>query len=383
MIPYARQNISKEDINFVKKILKSEYLTSGPATLRFEKKVAKYCSSKFAIATNSGTSALHISCLSLNLKKGDYVWTSPISFVASANCAFYFGAKVDFVDINEESFNIDVNKLKKKLEIAKKKNRLPKVLVVVHLGGNPCELSEIKKLSKKYKFFVIEDASHALGAKYNKIKIGNPKYSDVSILSFHPVKMITTGEGGALLTNSKNIDNKFKILRSHGIVKEKKYLQNKNLPKWYYEQRYLSSNYRMTSFQAALGISQLKKISTFTKIRNKLAQIYEKKLSGLPIRFQKIKKNSISSRHLFIILVEDKIRNKLYSFLDKNNIQTNLHYIPIYRHPFYKKFNFNKKNFKNAEKYYSKALSIPLHVQLSNKDQNFIIAKIKDFFKNN
>ena len=202
-------------------------------------------------------------------------------------------------------------------------------------------------------------------------------------MSFHPVKMITTGEGGALLTNSKNIDNKFKILRSHGIVKEKKYLQNKNLPKWYYEQRYLSSNYRMTSFQAALGISQLKKISTFTKIRNKLAQIYEKKLSGLPIRFQKIKKNSISSRHLFIILVEDKIRNKLYSFLDKNNIQTNLHYIPIYRHPFYKKFNFNKKNFKNAEKYYSKALSIPLHVQLSNKDQNFIIAKIKDFFKNN
>ena len=193
--------------------------------------------------------------------------------------------------------------------------------------------------------------------------------------------MITTGEGGALLTNSKKIDNKLKILRSHGIVREKKYLKNKNLPKWYYEQRYLSSNYRMTSFQAALGISQLKKINTFTKIRNKLAQIYEKKLSGLPIRFQKINRNSISSRHLFIILVKDKIRNKLYSFLDKNNIQTNLHYIPIYRHPFYKKFNFNKKNFENAEKYYSKALSIPLHVQLSNKDQNFIVAKIKNFLK--
>ena len=379
IIRYSTQVISKDDVSSVSKALKSSFITEGPLINNFEKKLTNYTKSKYATIVNSASSALIIACGALGLKKNDFLWTSPISFVSSANCAFFYNAKVDFVDINQNSFNLDVNQLELKLSKAKKQKKLPKIIVVVHLGGNPCDMKKIKRLSKKYKFSVIEDASHALGANYKNIKIGNPKYSDLSILSFHPVKMITTGEGGALMSNDYNLDKKIKSLRSHGIVREKKYLVNKKLPKWYYEQKYLSSNYRMTAFQAALGISQLKKIDKFTKERNNLAGIYEKKLKKLNIKFQLIDKNNKSSRHLFIILVDKKIRNKLYFYLEKNKIQTNLHYIPIYRHPYYKKFRFNKKNYKNSERYYEEALSIPLHCNISRKEQNYVINKIEYF----
>ena len=381
MIPYARQNISKEDINFVKKILKSEYLTSGPATLRFEKKVAKYCSSKFAIATNSGTSALHISCLSLNLKKGDYVWTSPISFVASANCAVYCGAKIDFVDIDPFTFNISIDALEKKLIIAKKKGRLPKILIPVHLGGLSCDMLEIKNLAKKYKFKIIEDASHAIGGRYKNKPIGNCNYSDITVFSFHPVKIITSGEGGMALTNSKELTNKMKMLRNSGITRDKKTLKNYNNNPWYYEQLELGYNYRISDVHSALGLSQLKKVNIFTKRRNYLSNRYDRELKKLNIKFQENLNDSYSSKHLYICRVPAAKRKKIINHLLKKNINTNLHYIPIYKHPFYKKLGFQNYKIKNTEKYYKEALTLPLYYSLSLKEQKKIINELKKALK--
>ena len=381
MIPYARQNISKEDINFVKKILKSEYLTSGPATLRFEKKVAKYCSSKFAIATNSGTSALHISCLSLNLKKGDYVWTSPISFVASANCAVYCGAKIDFVDIDPFTFNISIDALEKKLIIAKKKGRLPKILIPVHLGGLSCDMLEIKNLAKKYKFKIIEDASHAIGGRYKNKPIGNCNYSDITVFSFHPVKIITSGEGGMALTNSKELTNKMKMLRNSGITRDKKTLKNYNNSPWYYEQLELGYNYRISDVHSALGLSQLKKVNIFTKRRNYLSNRYDRELKKLNIKFQENLNGSYSSKHLYICRVPAAKRKKIINHLLKKNINTNLHYIPIYKHPFYKKLGFQNYKIKNTEKYYKEALTLPLYYSLSLKEQKKIINELKRALK--
>ena len=381
MIPYARQNISKEDINFVKKILKSEYLTSGPATLRFEKKVAKYCSSKFAIATNSGTSALHISCLSLNLKKGDYVWTSPISFVASANCAVYCGAKIDFVDIDPFTFNISIDALEKKLIIAKKKGRLPKILIPVHLGGLSCDMLEIKNLAKKYKFKIIEDASHAIGGRYKNKPIGNCNYSDITVFSFHPVKIITSGEGGMALTNSKELTNKMKMLRNSGITRDKKTLKNYNNNPWYYEQLELGYNYRISDVHSALGLSQLKKVNIFTKRRNYLSNRYDRELKKLNIKFQENLNGSYSSKHLYICRVPAAKRKKIINHLLKKNINTNLHYIPIYKHPFYKKLGFQNYKIKNTEKYYKEALTLPLYYSLSLKEQKKIINELKKALK--
>ncbi len=381
MIPYARQNISKEDINFVKKILKSEYLTSGPATLRFEKKVAKYCSSKFAIATNSGTSALHISCLSLNLKKGDYVWTSPISFVASANCALYCGAKIDFVDIDPFTFNISIDALEKKLIIAKKKGRLPKILIPVHLGGLSCDMLEIKNLAKKYKFKIIEDASHAIGGRYKNKPIGNCNYSDITVFSFHPVKIITSGEGGMALTNSKELTNKMKMLRNSGITRDKKTLKNYNNNPWYYEQLELGYNYRISDVHSALGLSQLKKVNIFTKRRNYLSNRYDRELKKLNIKFQENLNGSYSSKHLYICRVPAAKRKKIINHLLKKNINTNLHYIPIYKHPFYKKLGFQNYKIKNTEKYYKEALTLPLYYSLSLKEQKKIINELKRALK--
>ena len=381
MIPYARQNISKEDINFVKKILKSEYLTSGPATLRFEKKVAKYCSSKFAIATNSGTSALHISCLSLNLKKGDYVWTSPISFVASANCALYCGAKIDFVDIDPFTFNISIDALEKKLIIAKKKGRLPKILIPVHLGGLSCDMLEIKNLAKKYKFKIIEDASHAIGGRYKNKPIGNCNYSDITVFSFHPVKIITSGEGGMALTNSKELTNKMKMLRNSGITRDKKTLKNYNNNPWYYEQLELGYNYRISDVHSALGLSQLKKVNIFTKRRNYLSNRYDRELKKLNIKFQENLNGSYSSKHLYICRVPAAKRKKIINHLLKKNINTNLHYIPIYKHPFYKKLGFQNYKIKNTEKYYKEALTLPLYYSLSLKEQKKVINELKKALK--
>ncbi|MAH02908.1 MAG: UDP-4-amino-4,6-dideoxy-N-acetyl-beta-L-altrosamine transaminase [Candidatus Pelagibacter sp.] len=381
MIPYARQHISNQDINFVKKILKSEYLTSGPTVIKFEKKVAEYCNAKFAVATNSATSALHIACLCLGLKKDDYVWTSPVSFVASSNCVLYCGAKIDFIDIDPSTFNICIQALKKKLIIAKKKNKLPKILIPVHLGGLSCDMLEIRNLAKKFKFKIIEDASHAIGGRYRDKPIGSCKYSDITVFSFHPVKIITSAEGGMALTNYKKLTNKMKILRNSGITRDKKIMKNYNNNPWYYEQHKLGYNYRLSDVHSALGLSQLSKIDIFTKRRNYLSNIYDKELKKLNIKFQKNLNNSYSSRHLYICRVPESKRKKIISYLLKKKIMTNLHYIPIYKHPFYRYLGFKNYKLKNTEKYYKEALTLPLYYSLSIKEQKRVIKTLREALK--
>ena len=382
LIPYSRQYIDAKDIEAVTKVLKSDFLTSGPQVNNFEKKINKFCKNKYSVAVNSATSALHIACKALGLKQNDHVWTSSISFVASANCALYCGAKIDFIDIEKDTFNISISKLKKKLESAKKKNQLPKIIIPVHLGGLSCEMSEIYSLSKKYKFKIIEDASHALGGKYKKFPVGSCRFSDITVFSFHPVKTITTGEGGAALTNNLELFLKMKSFREHGIERNKAKFKKKNNSLWYYEQQSLGFNYRMSDIHAVLGISQLSKISKFIQKRNSVSLRYEKELKKLPIEFQKKNKDSLSTKHLEIILVPSKIHKKLFEFLRKKKIFVNLHYIPLYRHPYFKK-KINHNSFKNSEMYYSRAISIPCYFGISKKEQDYVIKTIKVFFDKN
>lgn len=381
MIPYARPKIFKKDIAKVNKVLNSQFLTTGPEIPKFENKLKKKLNSKYALTVNSATSALHLCCLAMGLSKNDYLWTSSITFVASANCGIYCGAKIDLIDIDDETLNISIDKLEDKLLIAKKKNKLPKIIIPVHLGGNPCDMKNLKRLSKVYKFKIIEDASHAIGATYNKIQIGSCKYSDACVFSFHPVKIITSGEGGAMLTNDKNLARKFSLLRSHGIVR-------KNVSKssgydWYYEQKNLGFNYRLNDIEAALGSSQLNKLNKFVKRRNNLAKYYLKNLNKQYIKCQQVNLKSVSSYHLFIIRTKPSLRKLIYENLKKNKIITSFHYIPIYRHPFYKQFKFNKKNFFYSEKYYKEGLSLPMYFGLTNLIQNKIIKVVNDTIKKN
>tara|TARA_B100001063_G_scaffold242920_1_gene272534 strand:- start:722 stop:1855 length:1134 start_codon:yes stop_codon:yes gene_type:complete len=377
MIPYSRQKIYKEDIKSVLQVLKSDFLTTGPKVKKFEEDLCNFFGSKFSISTNSATSALHLGCLALGLKKNDYLWTSSISFVASANCGLYCQANVDFLDINPKTLNVCLDKLEIKLLEAKKQGKLPKIIIPVHLGGNPCDMVQLKKLSNVYKFKILEDASHAVGSKYQGSYIGSCKFSNACVFSFHPVKSMTTGEGGAVLTNDKKMIKKLISLRAHGIVREN---INKKF-KWHYEQKYLGYNYRMSDLQAALGISQLKKLNFFTKKRNLLAKIYKKKLNPEKIIIQKVEKESYSSYHLFIIRTTKSKKKKIYDALLKNKIITSFHYMPIYKHPYYKKYNYNLKNFKESERYYNDGMSIPLYIDLNNNIINKIckiINKIVD-----
>ena len=380
MIPYSRQNVTKEDIKEVNKVLKSKFLTQGPTVNLFEKKIAKLVNAKFGIATNSATSALHVACLALGLSKNDYLWTTAISFVASANCGLYCNAKVNFIDIDINTFNISIAELEKKLIKAKKNETLPKILVPVHLAGNPTDQKKIFALSKKYGFKIIEDASHSLGAFNKNEPVGSCKWSDIAVFSFHPVKIITTGEGGMAVTNNKILAEKMKMFSEHGITKHKKNFINKIDGGWYYEQQVLGYNYRMSDIHAALGINQSKRIKSDNKKRNRLAEVYKKELKNLPIKFQEIPNDNISSYHLFIILLDDKIRKnkhkKLFKVLREKNILVNIHYIPIYRHPYHnKKININ--SFPNSEKYYHSAMSIPLFPQLGPLQQKEIIRIIR------
>ena len=381
-LPYSRQSINKDDINEVVKVLKSDYLTQGPNLEKFEFNFKKKVKSKYCLAISSATAGLHLSCLSLNLKKGDFLWTVPNSFVASANCGLYCDAKVSFVDIDEFTFNIDIKLLKKRLVIAKKKNKIPKVLVVVHMAGSPADMFQIKKLSKKYNFKIIEDASHAIGARYNESSyVGSCKWSDITVFSLHPVKIITSGEGGLITTNSNKIFNKIKSLRTHGILRDKSQLIKKNYGYWYYEQSFLGYNYRLSDIHAALGNSQLKKVFHFVKKRNEIANYYKKNIKEKNILFQKILKSSYSSYHLFIIqfkkIKSKNIYNKLFNDFRKKKIMVNLHYLPIHLHPIYKKLGFRKNQFKISENYAQKSLSIPIYPQLKKKELDFIIKTIK------
>lgn len=375
--PYSKQTITNEDVQKVSKVLKSKLITQGPVVKKFEKSIANFVGAKYASATNSATSALHVSCLALDLKKGDYVWTVPNSFVASANCAVYCGAKVDFVDIDENDLNIDIEKLESKLKLKKK---LPKILISVHFAGQPTKQSQIWKLAKKYRFHVIEDASHSLGAKNKGNYVGNCRWSDITVFSFHPVKTITAGEGGMATTNNLNLYKKIELFKNHGISRDRKSLLKKNLDFWYYEQHLLGFNYRMSELSAALGLNQIKHIKKFVAMRNKCAKIYGDLLKNLEVRFQKIHKDNYSSYHLFVIVLEKKFKkkyNNIFKDLRKLGIMVNLHYLPIHLQPFYKKFGFKNGDFPVSEDYASRALSIPIYPGLKNKDQK----KIKDILE--
>ena len=377
MIPYGRQNIDKTDIEAILKVLKSDFITQGPTTPEFEKAIAKKTNSKYSCAVNSATSALHIACLSLDIGKNDIVWTSPVSFVASSNCALYCGATVDFVDIDKTSYNICVKKLSEKLITAEKDGKLPKALIAVHLSGQSCDMKIIKQLSKKYHFKIIEDASHAIGGKYLGEPIGNCRYSDITVFSFHPVKIITTCEGGMCTTNDPNLYTKLCRYRSHGVTRQPKEMINKPDGSWYYEQLDLGFNFRLNDLMSALGLSQLKKLDKFISEREKIAKLYDSLFKNTDIITPKQSNDAISSRHLYIIRVP-KNRNVIFENLRNNGIGVNIHYIPIYRQPFYKKFKFKYQDFSEAENYYKEAISIPIYPGLTKSQQEKIVKIIQD-----
>lgn len=386
VIPYGRQIISSADIESVVEVLHSDYLTQGENVPYFEKAVADYVKANFGVATNSATSALHIACLALEVGHGDIVWTSANTFVASANCAVYCGAEVDFIDIDRHTNNISVDSLQKKLIEAKRVNALPKVVIPVHFSGHPCDMNSIKKLSDEYGFKIIEDASHAIGASYESNKIGNCEYSDITVFSFHPVKIITTGEGGMAVTNETILSERMIRHRSHGITSD--YQHMKPRPEgeiWNYQQIDIGHNYRMTDIQAALGLSQLKSIDQFIKRRHAIARRYDEAFSNLPLILPHQSLDSYSSYHIYIVRIREvlcrKTQKQVYDALLDAGIGINLHYIPVYRHPFYEKQGFKKGYCPEAELYYKETITLPLHPSLNKKDQDFIIAQICENLK--
>lgn len=386
-IYYSKPYLDNSDLNSLKNVFKSNFLTQGPKINEFEKKISQFVNSKHSTCFNSATSALHAACFSLGFKKNDILWTVPNSFVASANCARYLGGKVDFIDIDQITKNIDIDLLSKKL--IKVKKNLPKIVVTVDFGGNPVLQDKIYKLSKKYKFKIVEDASHALGAKYKNYMVGCCKWCDITIFSLHPVKTITTGEGGIATTNDKKIDRILKMFRTHGITKDNLYFKNKinNLKDWYFEQHFLGFNYRMTDLAAALGINQLKKIKIILKKRNAIAKYYDKCLKGLPLQLPKLSPKSLSTYHLYPIQIIKKNSNilqlKLYNFLKKRGIITNVHYLPIHLHPYYRQQGFKEKQFPVSELHADSSLSLPIYPDLSFKKVKYIVNSIKDFFSKN
>jgi len=382
MIPYAKQDISDEDIDSVIEVLKSDFLTQGNQGPLFEDIISKRVGAKYALAANSATSCLHLSCLSLGLSKGDILWTSPITYVASANCALFCGADVDFVDIDPLTWNISVEILEEKLKTAQKRKKIPRILVLVHLAGNPCDLKKIFDLSKEYGFSIIEDASHALGSKYSEEQIGSSTYSDISVFSFHPVKNITTGEGGMILTNNKEIAEKVNLYRSHGVTRDTNKMFNKNEGLWYYEQLLLGFNFRMNEIQASLGISQMNSLDKFISKRNEVSQMYMKNLKNLPLTFQKVRNEDLSAWHLFIIHLKldqlELTRLEIYNSLREKGIGVNVHYIPVHLQPFYRNLGFKRGDYPNSESYYDGALTIPMYTKLKKKDIEFVIQALQE-----
>jgi len=384
MFPYSRQNIDKTDILSAVRVLKSDFLTQGPLVSKFEKKISNYVKAKYAVATNSGSSALHIACLALNIKKGDLVWTVPNTFAATANCALHCGAKVDFVDIDKNTWNMSIRSLEKKLQ--KEKNKLPKIVIPVHFAGQPTDQKKIWELSKKFKFKIIEDASHSLGAKHFNEPVGSCKWSDITVFSFHPVKIITTGEGGMATTNNKKYSDQMRISLSNGIVKDSKLFKfkKKNQP-WYYEYQKTGFNYRMNEISAAIGISQLSKLKEFLKKRNEIAKLYKKILDKLFIKYQKINTYNFSSYHLFVIQFD--LKKTKFSYLNifkklrSKNYFVNLHYMPLHLSPYFKKLGFKKNQYPNSEKYGVSSISLPIYYGLKISKVFKICSLIKSFVK--
>lgn len=381
MIPYGRQDIHPQDIEAVVEVLKSDFLTQGPMVPRFEKVVADKVGAGYALSVNSATSALHIACLALDLKEGDWLWTSPITFVASANCGRYCGAQVDFVDIDPLTYNLCPKALEKKLINAEKTGTLPKVVIPVHLCGQPCDMQAIHALAQRYGFHIIEDASHAIGGKYQDEYIGACRYSDITIFSFHPVKIVTTAEGGMALTNNKKLAQKMDLLRSHGITRDPDLMTKEADGPWYYQQVTLGYNYRMTELQAALGASQMERLDEYVAKRNALARRYDKILAHLPIKLPKQHSDSYSSRHLYVIrLALDKLsvsQRGVFEQLRKDGIGVNLHYIPVSDQPYYQALGIQYDALENSRQYYAEAISIPLFPTMTHNDQDEVLSALE------
>ena len=380
MIPYGRQDINQADIDAVVAVLRSDFLTQGPTIPAFEKAVTDYCGVYHAVAVNSATSALHIACLALGVGKGDRVWTTPITFVASANCALYCGAIVDFVDIDPRTYNLSVERLAEKLADAEKIGKLPKVVIPVHLCGQPCDMAGIYSLRQQYGFKIIEDASHAIGSKYKNEPIGNCRYSDITVFSFHPVKIITTGEGGMAVTNDAKLANQMVRLRSHGITRDPAEMTHAPDGPWYYQQIDLGFNYRMTELQAALGLSQMKRLDEFVAKRHELAKHYNKLLENLPVTIPWQHDDSYSGLHLYVIRLRQTKgqanRREIFERLRTNGIGVNLHYIPVYRHPYYERMGFKPDLYPEAELYYAEAITLPMYPGLTKAQQLEVIHKL-------
>ncbi|WP_398501842.1 UDP-4-amino-4,6-dideoxy-N-acetyl-beta-L-altrosamine transaminase [Variovorax sp.] len=373
-IPYGRQDIREEDIAAVIRVLQSDFLTQGPVVPAFEEAVAKKVGAGYAVAANSATSALHIACLALGLGPGDSLWTSPITFVASANCALYCGAAVDFVDIDPRTYNMCPLALAEKLKKSANEGRLPKVIVPVHLTGQPCDMEAISKLASEYGVRIIEDASHAIGGAYKNLPIGSCRYSDITIFSFHPVKIITTAEGGMALTNDRHLAERMDLLRSHGITRDPKKMSQVPDGPWYYQQIDLGFNYRLTELQAALGLSQLERLEKYVTARQQQAAVYNSALNSLPLRTPFQHPDSYSAFHLYVIQLEDKERHKaVFESLRKAEIGVNLHYIPVHLQPWYKSMGFRSGDYPASEDYYSRAISLPIFPELQESQQTLVI----------
>lgn len=381
MIPYGRQEITQADIDAVAEVLRSDFLTQGPMVPRFEAALAAHSGAKFALAANSATSALHIACLALGLGPGDWLWTSPLTFVASANCALYCGAKVDFVDVDPQTYNLSPVELERKLVKAEREGVLPKVVVPVHLTGQPCAMAEIHTLARRYGFKVIEDASHAIGGKYRGEPIGNCRYSDITIFSFHPVKIVTTAEGGAALTNDKELADRMALFRSHGITRDPAVMTREPDGPWYYQQVDLGYNYRMTDMQAALGLSQMARVDEYVARRHVLAKRYDEMLALLPVVRPWQHPDSYSGLHLYVIRLElakiSKSRRAVFEGLRARGIGVNLHYIPVHTQPHYSQMGFRNGDFPEAEQYYQEAITLPMYPTMSEAEQDEVIAALK------
>jgi UDP-4-amino-4,6-dideoxy-N-acetyl-beta-L-altrosamine transaminase len=388
MIPYGRQEVTQADIDAVTSVLRSDFLTQGPQVPRFEMGVAAYCGVAHAVAVNSSTSALHLACLALGLGLGDWLWTTPITFVASANCARYCGAQVDFVDIDPITFNIDVGALSDKLSVAARQGRLPKIVVPVHMAGQSCDMRAIHDLARKYHFKVIEDASHAIGGKYLGEPVGSCRYSDITVFSFHPVKIITTAEGGVAVTNDLQLARRMSLLRSHGITRDDSEMNQVSEGSWFYQQIELGFNYRMTELQAALGTSQLVRLDMYVSRRHELACRYDAALAGLPIQTPRRADGTYSAFHLYVIQVDERGvfgRAAVFDALRSGGIGVNVHYIPVHTQPYYSKMGpsvgYHSKSFPRATEYYDRAISLPIYASLSDAEQDEVVGLLRTALK--
>ena len=381
MIHYGRQDVNEADIQAVTEVLRSDFLTQGPAIERFERVVADYCGAKYAVAVSNATSALHIACLAAGLGEGDILWTSPITFVASANCGRYCGAAVDFVDIDEKTYNMSGDALEDKLRQAKKEHRLPKIVVPVHLAGQSCDMKRIHALSEEYGFTVLEDASHGVGADYLTTKVGSCAFSDMAVFSFHPVKIITTGEGGMVLTNDEDLYERLILFRSHGITRDPKKMTHEADGPWYYQQISLGFNYRMTDIQAALGASQMTRLDAFVDRRRALAARYDELLKDLPLATPYVLEGANPAWHIYIVRVDfsrlAKTKKQVFEEMKAQGFALNLHYIPVHTQPYYQALGYRMGDFPASEKYYEEAFTLPLYVGLTEQEQQRAVESLQ------